>query len=386
MDSAIREELEGAYGEGSTDILSKELESELVTGSKAPTKVTKKMNLEQVQEDNSNTSDEHKADEDVIMNESEASSRKEQAKGTPEKTPQKSFTEADIGKKAQPAANSATSPSANALLPSKNVSFAEAVTNNSHSLRKGNLSTSSGKPIVNPYSKNIEEGTLHVRKPIEMRIARLDKNIVLKKKNLRPHTHRYTLRFKTNASKSEEDGHQRAQETLQRFLDIVLQADPKTIIPPYLELDRDDKSITDISSAFPISSIDSYHALKKYFFRLSPRDEEGISWCSIILAQALPFSVFMDKAKYSLENSEFSLWAKASDNENTTDAGWLLYSTRAKDEERLSALLSSLTGEYIGVKWKPIRASSGNIRRKDQAAPEEKIKALHVECAVDRLQ
>ena len=65
------------------------------------------MNLEQVREDNSNTLDEHKADEDVIMNESEASSRKEQAKGTPEKTPQKPFTEADKGKKAQPAANSA---------------------------------------------------------------------------------------------------------------------------------------------------------------------------------------------------------------------------------------------------------------------------------------
>jgi hypothetical protein len=57
-----------------------------------------------------------------------------------------------------------------------------------------------------------------------------------------------------------------------------------------------------------------------------------------------------------------------------------------QDEERLSALLSSLTGESIGVRWKPIRASSGNIRRKDQAAPEEKIKSLHVECAMDRLQ
>jgi hypothetical protein len=176
------------------------------------------------------------------------------------------------------------------------------------------------------------------------------------------------------------------QDTLQRFLDIVLQADPKTIITPYLELDRYDKSVTDISGAFPVSSVDSYHALKKYFFRLSPRDDEGISWCSIILAQSLPFPIFMDKAKYSLENNDFSIWPKASDNENTTDAGWLLYSTRAQDEERISALLCKITGENIGVKWKPIRASSGNIRRKDQASHKEKIKALHMECAVDRLQ
>ena len=93
----------------------------------------------------------------------------------------------------------------------------------------------------------------------------------------------------------------------------------------------------------------------------------------------------MDKAKSSLENNEFSLWPKASDNENTTDVGWLLYSTRVQDEERLLSLLSRLTGENLRVKWKPIRANNANIKKKDQPA-EEKVKALHVECAVERLQ
>ncbi len=74
------------------------------------------------------------------------------------------------------------------------------------------------------------------------------------------------------------------------------------------------------------------------------------------------------------------------DNENTTDVGWLLYSTRAQDEEWLTDLLCDLTGENIGVKWKPVRATNGSIRKKDQKAPEEKIMALHVVCAVDRLQ
>jgi hypothetical protein len=119
---------------------------------------------------------------------------------------------------------------------------------------------------------------------------------------------------------------------------------------------------------------------------MSQRDAEGKRWCSVILAQAVPFSVFKDKAKSSLENNEFSLWPKAPDSKNTTDAGWLLYSTRAQDEERLSALLSRLTGENLGVKWKPIRSTNTSMRKKDQAPSEEKIKALHVECAVDRLQ
>ena len=107
--------------------------------------------------------------------------------------------------------------------------------------------------------------------------------------------------------KSEEENQIVLQEALQRFLEIILQADPKSIVPPFLELDRNDKSVSDLSAAFPVSSIDSYHVLKKYFFRLSPRDDEGVSWCSVILAQSLPFSVFMDKAKYSLENNDFSL-------------------------------------------------------------------------------
>jgi hypothetical protein len=75
--------------------------------------------------------------------------------------------------------------------------------------------------------------------------------------------------------------------------------------------------------------------------------------------------MFMDKAKYSLENNDLSLWPKASDNENTTDVGWLLYSTRAQDEERLTALLSKFIGENIGLKWKPIKVSSNNNRRND---------------------
>jgi hypothetical protein len=270
----------------------------------------------------------------------------------------------------------------------RNVSFKDATKNtttNSHVSRQGNLigsmTGSTRRTPVNPYTKSGEE--FHVRQP---QVAKLDKAITLKKNLTRPHIHRYTIRLKTIQAKSEDEAHQLLKDSLQRFLEIVLQADSKTIVPPYLELGRNDKSVTDISSVFPVSSLDLYHVIKKYFFCLSPRDEAGNSWCSIILAQSKPFAQFMDKAKYSLENNDFALWPKASDNENTTDIGWLLYSTRAQDEERISALLSELTGENLGVKWKPIRASSGYIKKKDQQEDAEKVKALHAECAVDKLQ
>ena len=128
----------------------------------------------------------------------------------------------------------------------------------------------------------------------------------LKKNNTRAYIHWYTLRFKTIASKSEEENHLVIIDTLQRFLATVLRAEPKTILPPYSDPNRNDKSVQDISSALPVSSIDSIHVLKKYFFRLSSRDEAGLNWCSIILAQSVPFSIFIEKARYSLKNSDLA--------------------------------------------------------------------------------
>jgi hypothetical protein len=235
---------------------------------------------------------------------------------------------------------------------SRNVSFDETVlkkgSTNSNSLRAGNLQGSQSSAHPNPYLKKLDTGIFHAQRSPNAP-ARVDKVIALQKNTNHLHIHCYTLRFKTIKAKSEDEGHQIVQDTLQRFLEIILQVDPKSIIPPYLELDRNDKSVSDLSSAFPVSSVDSYHALKKYFFRLSARDEGSLNWCSLILAQSLPFVTFMEKAKYSLENYDFRLWPKASDNENSTDVGWLLYSTRAQDEERLSVLLSRLLNGKVGV-------------------------------------
>jgi len=372
-DTAIREEIEAVYGvEDATQIEDTRLEQAL------PSTSTKK--IAEKKQDNQEQAD-------MIIDIEEEKVEEVQNQGEKEQTDENRNTSSSSDgihnlNNRNPTATQSTTSTAG----QRNVSFSEAV--NSHSLRQGNIThlPPTIRIPLNPYEKKTDDGIYHTKKTKQTKSTpKVDKNIILKKNNTRPHVHRYTLRLKTIAAKSEEDGHQIIKDALQRFLDIVLQADSKTILPPYLELDRNDKSVSDLSSAFSVSSVDSYHTLKKYFFRLSPRDDEGTSWCSIILAQAIPFSIFMEKAKYSLENNDFSLWPKATDNENTTDVGWLLYSTRAQDEERLSGLLSELIGENIGVKWKPVRSSTGSTRKKERMTPEEKTKALHVECGVDRL-
>jgi hypothetical protein len=153
-------------------------------------------------------------------------------------------------------------------------------------------------------------------------------NQITLKRDFRPQIHRYTLRIKIIKSKSEEEEQSLIEKTLQKFLDVILQVDPKSIIPPYYQLDREDKAIPDILTSFPISSIDSFTSVKKNFSRLSARDESGHIWSSMILVHMNPFLMFMEKNRYTFENQSFSIWPKASDHEQAADIGWLLYSTR----------------------------------------------------------
>jgi hypothetical protein len=248
------------------------------------------------------------------------------------------------------------------------------------------------KNVSNPYTRpqKSSQGILHAipqRSPLVQNIkpqGSIDKPISLKKGMLQPHIHRYTLRIKIISSKSEEDEQALVQKTLQKLFDIILQGDPKTIIPPFFELDRADNSVPDLLSTFNVAALDSYYSLKRYFSRLSPRSEEGFVWSSIILAQSISFSSFMEKTRHSLENQDFSLWPKALDHELASDVGWLLYSTCQQDKERLADMLSKLTGEMIGVKWKPIHTTDGSNRKKDPNS--NRVYALHLESAADKVQ
>jgi hypothetical protein len=358
LDDSVRAEVESVLGHDPLDNISPE----------GPQSYKEQSNVNDDITDDGKQSEDNKQTEDMLIN----------AAGKQDVTFASCATADQLSKRTPTSQEPEKNPESQAHL-TRNVTFAATImktaTHNSHSLRGGNVK-GTYKPIPdNPYTKprSSDSGVLYPQ-PTPQKVIKTDKAIMLKKSALRPNVHRYTLRFETIKEKTEDEAQQLVKDALQRFFKIVLQADPKTIIPPYLELDRNDKSVSDLSSVFPVSSIDSFHVIKKYFFQLSQRDEAGNRWCSLILAQSLPFHSFMEQAKPSLENNNFSLWPKASDNENTTDVGWLLYSTRAQDKERLSVLLFQITGENLGVKWKPIRSSNSNMKRKDQSPKEEKSK------------
>jgi hypothetical protein len=113
--------------------------------------------------------------------------------------------------------------------------------------------------------------------------------------------HCYDLCLIIKTLKKDEDEKVRIQKTLQQFLDTMLRADPSTLIPPYLELDRSDKNVPDLGKEKPVTDLEDYSDLKRYFARLSARNATtGKVYASVILAQNRPFKEILERTLSSL--------------------------------------------------------------------------------------
>jgi len=90
------------------------------------------------------------------------------------------------------------------------------------------------------------------------RHRQLDKPIILKRHANRSQIHRYDIRIKVKQSITEDIKQKDIHEGLQTLMNIMLQADPTTIIPPYLDLDRNNWTVPDLSAQLQVPSIDSF--------------------------------------------------------------------------------------------------------------------------------
>jgi hypothetical protein len=157
----------------------------------------------------------------------------------------------------------------------------------------------------------------------KQKTRRLDKDIKLKNNAYRQHIHRYDLNIKIKKKpKSDDDEENLIIAALQRFHKIMLAADSTTLIPAYLEMDRNDRGQPDLSQDYQVSSVGDFAALKCYYSRLSSRNETtGKVYCSLILAQSLPFAAVVNASLNALMRDEFGLYQRASDHEAPGEIG-----------------------------------------------------------------
>lgn len=201
--------------------------------------------------------------------------------------------------------------------------------------------------------------------------------IRLKNQQQRQHIHRFDLRLKIASSNSEDASQKLIQKALVLFFSVILQADATAIIPPYLKLDREANGINDISGRHTVADIKGFINLKRYFSNMYPKPDGGFIYCRVILATSCPFDSLISKVRPSLMQYELGLWQRPTDCEQVSDIGWLLYSSRHQDEQRLATLLSTLIGEPIGVRWRPVRTTS--TFQRNMPTPVNVVRALHLE-------
>jgi hypothetical protein len=89
--------------------------------------------------------------------------------------------------------------------------------------------------------------------PVKTGSKVLDKPISLKREAKHPHIHQYDLHIKVKLTNLEDEEQIVIQQALRKFFEIAIQAGNTSIIPPFLELDKNDKSVPDLSAALQVS-------------------------------------------------------------------------------------------------------------------------------------
>jgi hypothetical protein len=119
--------------------------------------------------------------------------------------------------------------------------------------------------------------------------------------------------------------------------------------------------------------------LKKYFQNATPRMNGGSYFIRAMFAYNVPFKEIMEDIKWWLGENKAGLWMRKVQTEKTTRLGFLLYSLRAMDEDRMTRVFSARCNTKIGLRYMAINTGK---RRTGPYDPKAVIpRAIHIEVA-----
>jgi len=167
-----------------------------------------------------------------------------------------------------------------------------------------------------------------------------------------------------------------------KWYNKVREADPKIVLYPWAASDREEQPTqlienpTDIPLTLPI--------LRKFVHKLFLRTNGGEYHIQVLMGSEEDLSTILQTIGWWLKSTSQGMWlTDLQSAEETTCAGWLLFSAGDYDRAELSREIWEFTGVQVAIRFRAIE--NGKKREKhakpDPSAPKPPppIKALHVE-------
>ena len=114
--------------------------------------------------------------------------------------------------------------------------------------------------------------------------------------------------------------------------------------------------------------------MKKYFQNANPRKNGGSYYLRVLIAFNKPFEEITEDIKWWLGENKSGMWVRKVQTERVTRLGYLLYSLRSMDEERMMREFSFRCHTKIGLRYMVI-----NTGRRGVYDPNAKLpRAVHI--------
>jgi hypothetical protein len=195
----------------------------------------------------------------------------------------------------------------------------------------------------------------------------------LDQNNLSQRKHDFSTRltFKINCAAS-GDPEEMICNIFDEFVQELVQADDSAAVLPWKSIHREKDNLTKPSD-IPRTTRLLRPYLNRFYINRTP-DTPFITYPGVHIGHNKPLSEIREDMQLWLQDSNHGLYYKMLQVEESSDIGWLLYSTKEMDAGALVDEIEELVGLKVGLRWKII-----DVGAKGKLPENQQIRALTVE-------
>jgi hypothetical protein len=187
----------------------------------------------------------------------------------------------------------------------------------------------------------------------------------------RKHAHTTRVTFKMTCIPS-DDAEKMILSIFEEFIEELTQADPTAAILPWKSIHRSQGSISKTSEV-PKNTKALRTYLNKFYINRTP-NKQFTTYPGVHIGHDITLSELREEMQLWLQDGDHGLFYKMLQVEDSSEIGWLLYSTQEMDAGALVDEISELVGIQVGLRWKII-----DIGAKGNLPESQRIRALNVE-------